>query len=108
MAKSGIKKALKITAWVVGVFLALDLLLVGLLFIPPIQTFVVHTITAAISEKWGTELSIGDVRITPTLKMVAHKVPTHTATAGRTVDDVLTGTIVIIRIFVADLATVVT
>ena len=74
MGKSGIKKALKITAWVVGVFLALDLLLVGLLFVPAIQTFVVHKVTAALSEKWGTEISIGDVHLTPTLKLVAHEV----------------------------------
>ena len=74
MANSGIKKALKITAWVVGVFLALDLLLVGLLFVPAIQTSVVHKVTSAISEKWGTEISIGDIRLTPTLKLVAHKV----------------------------------
>lgn len=74
MGKNGIKKALKVTAWVVGVFLALDLLLVGLLFVPSIQTFVVHKVTSAISEKWGTEISIGDIRLTPTLKMVAHEV----------------------------------
>lgn len=74
MGKSGIKKALKIMAWVVGVFLALDLLLVGLLFVPAVQTFVVHKVTEAISEKWGTEISIGDVHITPTLKLVCHEV----------------------------------
>ena len=68
------KKALKIIAWVVGVFLALDLLLVGLLFVPSIQTFVVHKVTESISEKWGTEISIGDVHLTPTLKLVAHEV----------------------------------
>ena len=74
MGKSGIKKALKIVAWVVGVFLALDLLLVGLLFVPAVQTFVVHKVTESISEKWGTEISIGDIHITPTLKLVAHEV----------------------------------
>ena len=74
MGKSGIKKALKISAWVIGVFLALDLLLVGLLFVPAIQTFVVHKVTKSISEAWGTEISIGDVHITPTLKLVCHEV----------------------------------
>ena len=54
MGKSGIKKALKITAWVIGVFLALDLLLVGLLFVPAIQTFVVHKVTESLSNAWGT------------------------------------------------------
>ena len=74
MGKSGIKKVLKVMAWVVGVFLALDLLIVGLLFVPAIQTFVVHKVTEAISEKWGTELYIKDVHLTPTLKLVAHEV----------------------------------
>lgn len=74
MGKSGIKKALKISAWVIGVFLALDLLLVGLLFVPAIQTIVVHKVTKYISEAWGTEISIGDVHITPTLKLVCHEV----------------------------------
>ena len=74
MGKSGIKKALKIAAWVIGVFLALDLLLVGLLFVPAVQTFVVHKVTETLSEKWGTEISIGNVRLTPTLKLVAHEV----------------------------------
>ena len=74
MGKSGIKKALKIVAWVVGVLLALDLLLVGLLFVPAVQTFVVHKVTEKLSDAWGTEISIGDVHITPTLKLVAHEV----------------------------------
>lgn len=74
MGKSGIKKALKIVAWVVGVFLALDLLLVSLLFVPAIQTFVVHKVTESLSKAWGSEISIGDIRLTPTLKIVAHEV----------------------------------
>ena len=68
------KKALKVIGWIVGVFLALDLLIVGLLFIPSIQTFVVHKVTESLSESWGTEISIKDIRITPTLKLVAHEV----------------------------------
>ena len=74
MVKTGIKKTLKIVAWVVGAFLALDLLLVSLLFVPAIQTFVVHKVTESLSKAWGTEISIKDVRITPTLKIVAHEV----------------------------------
>ena len=74
MGKSGIKIALKVVAWIVGVLLALDLLVVGLLLVPPVQTFVVHKVTEAISQKWGTEISIEKVRITPTLKVVAKEV----------------------------------
>ncbi|MCQ2283613.1 MAG: translocation/assembly module TamB domain-containing protein [Bacteroidales bacterium] len=55
-------------------FLLLDLTVVGLLFVPAIQTYAVNKITQSISEKWGTELSIKDVHITPTLKLVAHDV----------------------------------
>ena len=68
------KKALKAVGWIVGVFLALDLLIVGLLFVPAIQTFVVHKVTDSLSRSWGTEVSIKDIRITPTLKVVAHEV----------------------------------
>lgn len=74
MGKSGIKIALKVVAWIVGVLLALDLLLVGLLLVPPIQTFVVHKVTDALTQKWGSGISIEKVRITPTLKVVAHEV----------------------------------
>lgn len=74
MGKTVLKKALKILAWIVGVFLALDLLLVCLLFVPAIQTFVVHKVTDSLSKSWGTEISIKDIRITPTLKIVAHEV----------------------------------
>lgn len=74
MGGSGLKKGLKITAWVVGVFLALDLLLVGLLFVPAVQTFVVHKVTESLSKAWGTGISIGKVHLTPTLKLVAHEV----------------------------------
>lgn len=55
-------------------FLSLDLLLVGLLFVPAIQTFVVNKITQKVNETWGTEISIRDVRLTPTLRIVAHGV----------------------------------
>lgn len=58
--------------WVLAGFLLLDLTLVGLLFVPAIQTFAVNKVTQALSEKWGTEISMKDIRITPTLKLVAH------------------------------------
>lgn len=74
MGRSGIKIALKVVAWIVGVLLALDLLVVGLLLVPPVQNFVVHKVTDALTQKWGTEISIGKIRITPTLKVVAKEV----------------------------------
>lgn len=74
MGKSGIQKALKVTAWILGVFLALDMLIVGLLFVPSIQTFVVQKVTDGLKQSLGLDLTIGNVRITPTLKLVVHEV----------------------------------
>ena len=58
--------------WVLAGFLLLDFILVGLLFVPAIQTSVVNKVTQSLSEKWGTEISMKDIHITPTLKLVAH------------------------------------
>lgn len=66
------KKIGKILLWIVASFIALDFLLVGLLFVPAIQTFAVNKLTQSISEKWGSEISLKDVYVTPTLKVVAH------------------------------------
>ena len=74
MGSKSSKKIGKIILWVLAGFIALDLLLVGLLFVPAIQTYIVNKITQSISEKWGTELSIKDVRLTPSLRLVAHEV----------------------------------
>lgn len=77
MGSKSSKKIGKIILWVLLVLLALDLLLVGLLFVPAIQTFAVNKITQSISEKWGTELSLKDVRLTPSLRLVAHELHIH-------------------------------
>lgn len=66
------KKIGKVFLWILIGFIALDLILVGMLFVPAIQTFAVNKLTTSISEKWGSEISIKDVHITPTLKLVAH------------------------------------
>ena len=74
MAEKSKRRVLKIIAIIVALLVAIDLLLVGLLFVPKIQTFVVNNITQTLSDKWGTGFSIEKVRITPTLKIVAHDV----------------------------------
>ena len=74
MGSKSSKKIGKIILWVIAGLFALDLLLVGLLFVPAIQTFIVNKVTQSISEKWGTELSIKDIRLTPSLRLVAHEV----------------------------------
>lgn len=77
MGSKSSKKIGKIILWVLLGLLVLDLLLVGLLFVPAIQTFAVNKITQSISEKWGTELSLKDVRLTPSLRLVAHELRIH-------------------------------
>lgn len=72
--KKTIRKILKTVGIVIGVLLLLDFLIVGALFIPSVQTFVVHKITQNLSQKWGTELSIGSVHITPSLNLTANEV----------------------------------
>lgn len=72
MSGKSSKKFGKIILWVVAGILLLDLLLVGLLFVPSIQTHAVNRITQSLSEKWGSEISMKDVHITPTLTLVAH------------------------------------
>jgi len=52
----------------------LDLLLVGLFFVPAIQTYIVNKVTQSINEKMGIGLTIKDVRLTPSLRLVAHEV----------------------------------
>ncbi len=73
------KKIGKIILWVLVGFIALDLLIVGLLFVPAIQTFAVNKLTQSISEKWGSEISMKDVHVTPTLQLVAHDFRIHDA-----------------------------
>lgn len=66
------KKIGKVILWILAGFIALDLILVGLLFVPAIQTYAVGKVTASLSEKWKSEISVKDIHLTPTLKLVAH------------------------------------
>lgn len=54
---------------VLGCFLALDLILVGLLFVPPIQEKVVGMVAETLSEKWNSRITIGHIYLSPTLKL---------------------------------------
>ena len=54
---------------VLGCFLALDLILVGLLFVPPIQEKVVGVVAETLSEKWNSRITIGHIYLSPTLKL---------------------------------------
>ena len=57
--------------WIIGIFLALDLLIVGLFFVPSIQNYVISKVTGLISEKWGAEIGVSRIYVTPTLRIVA-------------------------------------
>lgn len=57
--------------WIAGIFIALDLLVVGLFFVPPIQNFVIQKVTEGISKKWGAEIGVKRIYVTPTLKIAA-------------------------------------
>ena len=69
MARKITKKIIKITLIVLGSFIALDLLLVGLLFVPPIQEKVVGVVAETLSEKWNSRITIGHIYLSPTLKL---------------------------------------
>jgi len=59
----------KIILWIFLGLIAFDLTVVGLLFVPAVQTFAVSKVTQALSKQWESEISIQKVRISPTLKI---------------------------------------
>lgn len=65
------EKILKILMWMVIVFVALDILLVTLLFVPPVQKMVVNAATHWLSNKTGSKAYIEKIYITPGFKLKA-------------------------------------
>lgn len=63
------KKAGKILLWIFGVFIALDLLIVTLIFIPPIQNAIVRKVSTVLTEKWGSEISMQKIYLSPLLNV---------------------------------------
>lgn len=53
-----------------GALLLLFFLLLALVFIPPIQNRIVSKVTQTLSENWGSDIKIGNIYISPTLKVV--------------------------------------
>ena len=56
----------KVKKWVIGIFLSpfvLFLLLAVLLYLPPVQNFVVHRVAASLSESTGMNISVSRVRL---------------------------------------------
>ena len=66
-----IKKIGKVLLWIIGIFIALDLLIVGLFFVPSIQNYVIGKVTGFISDKWGAEIGVSRIYVTPTLRIAA-------------------------------------
>lgn len=62
---------------VLGSFIALDLLIVGLIFVPPIQEKVVGIVTEKLSEKWNSKITIGHIYLSPTLEITAEDFVIH-------------------------------
>ncbi|MDF1572346.1 MAG: translocation/assembly module TamB domain-containing protein [Bacteroidales bacterium] len=58
-----IKRAIKITFWIVVGIVLLLFLIAGLVQVPAIQSRIVHSITSAVSDKTGTTVEIDKVRI---------------------------------------------
>lgn len=73
------KKIIKTLLWIVGIFIALDLLVVGLIFVPPIQEKIVGVVTEKLSEKWNSKITIGHIYLSPTLKLYVEDFTIHDA-----------------------------
>lgn len=68
------KKALKWLGVIIASPVVLFLLLAILIYIPPVQNFVVHKVAAAMSERMGMTFSIEKVRLAFPLDLSLHKV----------------------------------
>ena len=71
MSRKITKKIVRIALIVIGALLALDLLVVALIFVPPIQQKVVDIVTEKLSEKLQSRISVDKIYLSPTLKLNA-------------------------------------
>jgi hypothetical protein len=65
------KKIVRIALIVIGAFIALDLLVVALIFVPPIQQKIVDVVTEKLSDKLQSRISVDKIYLSPTLKLNA-------------------------------------
>lgn len=56
--------------WIVGGFIGLYLLLMTLIFIPPIQNAIVGKVMDVLTEKWGSEISVKKIYLSLTFNLV--------------------------------------
>jgi hypothetical protein len=65
------KLILKIILWIIGMLIALDLLIVTLIFIPPIQQFTVLKVSKLLTNLTGGEITVDKIYLTPSLTLKA-------------------------------------
>lgn len=71
MSRKITKKILRIALIVIGALIALDLLVVALIFVPPIQQKVVDIVTEKLSDKLQSRISVDKIYLSPTLTLNA-------------------------------------
>jgi hypothetical protein len=71
MLKKISKQILKIILWIIVAFIALDLLIVVLLFVPPIQQFTVLKVSKLLTNLTGGMITVDEIYLSPTLTLTA-------------------------------------
>ena len=71
MLKKLTKRILKTILWLVVAFIGLDLLVVILLFVPPVQQFVVLKVSKILTNVTGGEITVDKIYLSPTLTLTA-------------------------------------
>ena len=71
MSRKITKKIVRIALIVIGAFIALDLLVVALIFVPPIQQKIVNIVTEKLSDKLQSRITVDKIYLSPTLKLNA-------------------------------------
>ena len=74
MKKKVLKRFAGLVAWLVGLPIGLFLLLATLLYIPPVQQFLVNRVAAGLSESLGMRITVDRVRLAFPLDLVAERV----------------------------------
>jgi len=65
------KTIIKIFLWIIGIFITLDLLVVLLLFIPPVQQFTLLKVSKILTNITGGEITVEKIYLTPSLTLIA-------------------------------------
>jgi len=71
MLKKITKRILKIILWILVTLFALDLLIVTLIIIPPVQQFIVLKVSKILTNITGGEITVDKIYLSPTLTLTA-------------------------------------